>query len=43
MNLSPKEIQTHTHREHNCGCQGKGGLWELWSGTLGLADANCYI
>ena len=36
VNLSTKQKQTH--REQTCGCQGEG-----WIGSLGLADANCYI
>ena len=39
MNLFTK--QTHRHREQTCGCQG-GGVWEGWSGSLGLADAKYY-
>ena len=30
------------HREHNCGCQERQA-GEVWSGSLGLADANYYI
>ena len=33
MNLSTKQKQTHRHREHICGCQGRGGWgrmnWEF--------------
>ena len=29
-------------REHTCGCQGEG-MGEGWIGSLGLADANCYM
>ena len=43
MNLSLKEKQTHRHREQTYGCQGGGGVWEEWTGNLGLADANYYI
>ena len=38
MNLSTKQKQTHRLREQADGCQEITG----WSGSLGLADANCY-
>ena len=42
MNLSTKQKQTYSQREHNCGFQG-GGERE-WDGLeLGLVDANYYI
>ena len=29
MILSTEQKQTHRHREHTCGCQGRGGReWE---------------
>ena len=40
MNLSTKQKQTHKHREQICGCQGGGGVWEGWTGSLGLSDAK---
>ena len=40
MNLSMKQKQTHRHREQTCDWQGVG---ELWSGSLGIADANYYM
>ena len=43
MNLFTKQKQTHRHRQQTCGCQEGGGVGEGWSGSLGLADANCYI
>ena len=43
INLSPKQKQTHRHREQTCGCQGGGGVGERWIGSLGLADTNYYI
>ena len=33
--------QTHGHREQTRGYQGEWG--EGWIGSLGLADADCYI
>ena len=33
MNLSTKQIVTHSHREQTCGCQ--GGVGREWDG-LGL-------
>ena len=42
MNLSTKQKQTHRLREQTCGCQGVGGMRKGWTGSLGLADANCY-
>ena len=41
MNLSTK--QTLRRREQTCVCQGGGGTGKGWTGSLGLADANCYI
>ena len=41
MNLSVKQKQTHRHREQTYGWQ--GGVWEEWTGSLGLAHANQYI
>ena len=41
MNLSMKQKQTHRHREHTCGFQGRAG--EGWIGSMGLADANYYL
>ena len=32
-----------SHREQTCGCQGRGGVGEGWTGSLGLVDANYYI
>ena len=29
MNLSVKQKWTHRHREHTCGCQGRGMNWEF--------------
>ena len=43
MNLSTKWKQTHSHRDHTCGCQGGTGLGEGQVGSLGLVDANYYI
>ena len=43
MNISTKQKQTHRHKEQTCGCQGGKGVGEGWIGSLGLADANCYI
>ena len=41
MTLSTKHKQTHRHGEQTCGCQGEGeGVG--WTGSVGLADANCY-
>ena len=40
--MSMKQKQTHSYREHTCGCQGGGG-GVGWIGSLGLADANYYI
>ena len=42
VNITEKK-QTHRHREQTCGCQGGGGSGRGWIGSLGLADANCYI
>ena len=43
MNLSTKQKQTHRRRGQTCGCQAGEGLGEGRIGSLGLADANCYI
>ena len=43
MNISTEQKQTHRHREETCGCQGGRGEGEGRIGSLGLADANCYI
>ena len=42
-NISTEQKQTHRHREQSCGCQGGRGEGEETIGSLGLADANCYI
>ena len=42
MKLSMKQKQTYGHKEQTCGCQ-RGGVEEEWTGSLGLADASCYI
>ena len=41
MNISMKQKQTQRHGEQTCACQ--GGVGEGRTGSLGLADANCYI
>ena len=41
MNLSTKQRQTHRTREQTCSCQEEGVVGEGWTGSLGLADANC--
>ena len=43
MNLFTKQKQTHRHSKQTCGCQGGGGVGEIWIGSLGLADANYFI
>ena len=34
------ETETDSHREQTCGCQRGGWVWEGWTGSLGLANAN---
>ena len=42
VELSMKQKQTHRHKRTDCGCQeGRVGVGRI--GSLGLADANCYI
>ena len=40
MNLSPKQKQTHRHREQTCGCQGRQAMrgmnWEFGVGRYKL-------
>jgi len=43
MNPSRKQRETHRQREQTCGCQGRGGKGEGWTGNLGLVYANYYI
>ena len=43
MNLPRKQKQTHRQKEQNYGCQWGGKAEEGWTGSLGLADTNCYI
>ena len=40
--LSTKKKQTHRHRQWTCGCQGGRWTGEGQTGSLRLADANCY-
>ena len=40
MNLSTKQKQMYRHGEQACGCQGREGLGEGWTGSLGLVHAN---
>ena len=35
--------KTETDSYTYCGCQGRGGDGEGWTGSLGLVDANYYI
>ena len=42
MNLSIKQKQTHTYREHTSGCQGGGGWERDGLGVWGLSDTNLY-
>lgn len=42
MNLSMKQKQTHRQTQRLVVAKGEGGR-ERWIGSLGLADANCYI
>ena len=39
INISMKQKQIHSYREHNCGCQGGLRVGEGWNGNL----ANYYI
>ena len=43
MNLPAEQKQTHRPGEQTYGCQGRGGVGEGWTGSLGLADANRHI
>ena len=39
INISMKQKQIHSYREHNCGCQGGLRVGEGWNGNL----TNYYI
>ena len=39
-NLSIKQKQTHRHRPQTCGCQGKVGEGEGWTGSLRLISQS---
>ena len=36
------ETESDLQTEYTCGSQEKGGVGEGWTGSLGLAHANCY-
>ena len=42
MNLTTKQKQTHRHREQIGGGQVGAGIWEGWTGRLGLAATNYF-
>ena len=42
VNISMKQKQTHRYREQTCGFQGGGWVGKGRTGSLGLADVNCY-
>ena len=37
------KTQTHIHKEQTCGCQGREGEGEGWTGNLWLVGVNYYI
>lgn len=43
MHTPTKQKLTHRHRQKTGGSRGGGMVWEGRIGSLGLADANCYI
>ena len=40
VNLPMKQKQDQEHSEWTGGCQGRRGMGESWTGSLGLAGAN---
>ena len=43
INLSMKQKQTHRHRKQDLWLPRERVVVEGWIGSVGLADADCYI